>query len=156
MAQAQGVRLQHVKAHGALYNMACKDRGLADAIAKAVAAFDRGLILFGLPNSELLRAGEAAGLPVAAEVFADRAYERDGSLASRTKPGSVIHDTKAVVERAVRMVKHQQVLAVDGSVVALKADTICLHGDTPGAANHAREIRRGLEAASIQIAPLRD
>jgi len=156
MAQAQGVRLQHVKAHGALYNMACKDRALADAIAKAVAAFDRALILFGLPNSELLRAGDAAGLPVAAEVFADRAYERDGSLASRTKPGSVIHDATAVVERAVRMVKDQQVVAVDGSVIALKADTICLHGDTPGAADLAREIRRGLTAAGIQIAALRN
>ena len=94
MAAAQGVRLQHVKAHGALYNMACRDRALADAIAKAVAAFDRSLILFGLPNSELLRAGEAAGLPVAAEVFADRAYDPDGSLTSRAKPGSVIHDTQ--------------------------------------------------------------
>ena len=155
MAQAQHVRLQHVKAHGALYNMACKDRTLADAIAKAVAAFDRSLVLFGLPNSELLRAGEAAGLPVAAEVFADRAYERDGSLTSRTKPGSVIHDETAVVERAVRMVRDQNVVAVDGSVMPLRADTICLHGDTPGAADLARAVRRGLESAGIQIASLR-
>ena len=154
MAAAQGVKLQHVKAHGALYNMACRDRALADAIAKAVAAFDRSLILFGLPNSELLRAGQAAGLPVAAEVFADRAYERDGSLASRAKPGSVIHETNAVVERAVRMVKDQTVVATDGSVVALQADTICLHGDTPGAAEHARAVRRGLEAAGIRVTAL--
>jgi UPF0271 protein len=154
MAQAQAVRLQHVKAHGALYNMACKDRALADAIARAVAAFDRSLILFGLPNSELLRAGEAAGLPVAAEVFADRAYEHDGSLVSRNKPGSVIHDAAAVVARAVRMVKERTVLAIDGSTVALKADTICLHGDTPGAAQLAKEIRRGLEAAGIRVARL--
>src|SRR5262245_46815626 len=135
--------------------MACKDRGLADAIASAVAAFDRSLILFGLPNSELLKAGEAAGLPVAAEVFADRAYERDGSLVSRAKAGSVIHDTPAVVERAVRMAKDKTVVAVDGTVVALKADTICLHGDTQGAADLARAIRRGLEAAGIRIAPLK-
>lgn len=154
MAHAQGVRLQHVKAHGALYNMACKDRPLADAIARAVAAFDRSLILFGLPDSELLRAGTAAGLPVAAEVFADRAYERDGSLTSRTRPGSVIHDTGVVVERAVRMVKDKEVVATDGSVLALQADTICLHGDTPGAADHARAVRRGLEAAGIRVTPL--
>ena len=87
--------------------MACRDRALADAIARAVASLDRSLILFGLPNSELLRAGEAAGLPVAAEVFADRAYDPDGSLTSRAKPGSVIHDTPQVVERAIRMVKDQ-------------------------------------------------
>jgi UPF0271 protein len=155
MAAAQGLKLQHVKAHGALYNMACKERPLADAIARAVAAFDRSLILFGLPQSELLRAGEAAGLPVAAEVFADRAYERDGSLTSRTRPGSVIHDEKAVVDRAVRMVKQQQVVAIDGSVVALQADTLCLHGDTQGAAALARVIRRGLESAGVSIAALK-
>jgi UPF0271 protein len=154
MAAAQGVRLQHVKAHGALYNMACRDRALADAIAKAVATFDRSLILFGLPNSELLRAGEAAGLPVAAEVFADRAYDPDGSLTSRAKPGSVIHDTAAVVERAIRMVKDRQVIAVDGSTIALRADTICLHGDTPGAAEHARAVRAGLEHAGIAVESL--
>ncbi len=155
MAHAQGVRLQHVKAHGALYNMACKDRALAGAIARAVAAFDRSLILFGLPNSELLRAGEAAGLPVAAEVFADRAYEPDGSLVSRTKPGSVMHDAAAVVHRAVRMVKEQQVVAIDGSTLALRTDTICLHGDTPGAAQLAKQIRAGLEKAGIEVKPLR-
>jgi UPF0271 protein len=154
MASAQGMRLQHVKAHGALYNMACRDRALADAIAKAVAAFDRSLILFGLPNSELLRAGEAAGLPVAAEAFADRAYDPDGSLTSRTTPGSVIHDTQQLVQRAITMVKEKRVIAVDGSTVALQADTICLHGDTPGAAEHARAVRTGLEAAGIQVVSL--
>ena len=154
MAAAHGMRLQHVKAHGALYNMACKDRALADAIARATAAFDRSLILFGLPNSELLRAGQAAGLRVAAEVFADRAYERDGSLVSRNKPGSVIHDQQAVVDRAVRMVKQREVVTVDGATIELQADTICLHGDTPGAADLARAVRRGLEAAGIQIAAL--
>jgi UPF0271 protein len=152
MASVQGLRLQHVKAHGALYNMACKDRALADAIAKAVAAFDRSLILFGLPNSELLRAGEAAGLKVAAEVFADRAYDPDGSLTARSKPGSVIHDAQKVVERAVTMVRDKKVIAVDGSTIALQADTICLHGDTPGAADLAKAVRLGLEAAGISIA----
>jgi len=156
IAADAGTRLQHVKAHGALYNMACRDRALADAIAKAVAAFDRSLILFGLPNSELLRAGEAAGLTVAAEVFADRAYDPDGSLTSRSKPGSVIHDTPQVVQRAIKMVKEKQVVAVDGSKIALQADTICLHGDTPGAAEHARAVRKGLESAGIRVTRLKD
>jgi len=154
MASAQGVRLQHVKAHGALYNMACRDRALADAIARAVAAFDRSLILFGLPKSELLRAGQAAGLRVAAEVFADRAYDPDGSLTSRGKPGSVIQDTQRVVDRAIKMVRDNKVVAVDGSTIALQADTICLHGDTPGAADHAKAVRRGLESAGITVACL--
>jgi UPF0271 protein len=154
MAAAQGVTLQHVKAHGALYNMACRDRALADAIATAVASFDRSLILFGLPDSELLRAGAAAGLRVAAEVFADRAYDPDGALTPRSKPGSVIHDTPAVVLRAIKMVKEKQVIAVDGSTIALQADTICLHGDTPGAADHARAVRKGLEAAGIRVMSL--
>jgi UPF0271 protein len=156
IAATQGVSLQHVKAHGALYNMACRDRALADAIARAVAMVDRTLILFGLPGSELLRAGEAAGLPVAAEVFADRAYERDGSLANRNKPGSVIHETDAVVARAVRMVRDRNVVAVDGSVVPLEAQTICLHGDTPGAADLARAVRSGLEKAGVEIRRLKD
>lgn len=154
IAGAQGVRLQHVKPHGALYNMACRDRSLADAIARAVAAFDRTLILFGLPASELLAAGVAAGLPVASEVFADRAYEADGSLAGRAKPGSVIHDPAAVVARAVGMVRDHQVVAIDGSVIALDADTICLHGDTSGAADLARAVRAGLESAWIRVGSL--
>ena len=156
IAAGQGVRLQHVKAHGALYNMACRDRALADAIARAVAAIDKKLILFGLPNSELINAGLHAGLPVAAEVFADRAYEADGSLASRQKAGSVIHDPAAVVVRAIRMVRERQVVALDGSVVALDADTICLHGDTPGAADLARAVRAGLEAAGVTVSNLTD
>jgi UPF0271 protein len=151
MAAAQGVRLQHVKAHGALYNMACRDRALAGAIARAVAAFDKNLILFGLPNSELLNAGREAGLAVASEVFADRAYEADGSLASRQKPGSVIHDRAAVVARAITMVRERRVVAIDGSDVALEADTICLHGDTAGAADLARAVRAGLESAGVRV-----
>src|SRR5581483_1802268 len=127
VAAAEGVRLQHVKPHGALFNMAVRNAELARAIARAVAAFDRFLILFGLPGSEILSEGRAAGLRVAAEVFADRAYEPDGSLASRRKPGAVIHDTDAVVARAVRMVTEKTVVAIDGSVVRLEADTICVH-----------------------------
>jgi UPF0271 protein len=130
VASAEGVKLQHVKPHGALFNMAVRHRDLSDAIARAVASFDRQLILFGLPGSEILNAGRAAGLPVAAEVFADRAYEPDGSLASRRKPGAV---------------------AIDGSVVTLEADTICVHGDTPGSDDLALRIRAGLEAAGVTV-----
>jgi 5-oxoprolinase (ATP-hydrolysing) subunit A len=151
VAAAEGVRVQHVKPHGALFNMAVRNADLSAAIARAVAAFDRTLILFGLPGSEILNAGRAAGLRVAAEVFADRAYEPDGSLASRRKPGSVIHDADAVVARAVRMAKEHTVVAVDGSVVPLEADTICVHGDTPGSDALAAKIRAGLEAAGITV-----
>ena len=154
MASTQGTRLQHVKAHGALYNMACRNRALADAIARAVAALDRSLILFGLPGSELIQAGQAAGLEVAAEVFADRAYDPDGSLTSRAKAGSVIHDARKVVERAIQMVRDKRVIAVDGSTIALQADTICLHGDTKGAAELARAVRAGLEGAGLQVRSL--
>ena len=154
VAATQGVRLQHVKAHGALYNQACRDAALADAIARGVATLDRSLILFGLPGSELLRAGEHAGLQVAAEIFADRAYEPDGSLASRRKPGAVIHDPSMVVERAVKRARDRVVVATDGSLVRLDATTMCLHGDTPGAAKLARAVREGLEAAGVTVAPL--
>jgi len=151
VAAAEGVTLQHVKPHGALFNMAVRNRELSDAIARGVAAFDKRLILFGLPGSEILNAGRAAGLRVAAEVFADRAYEPDGSLASRRKPGSVIHDPVAVVARAVRMVQERNVIAIDGSVVTLEADTMCVHGDTPGSDDLAAKIRAGFEAAGITV-----
>lgn len=154
IAAASGLRLQHVKAHGALYNMAARDRALAAAIAQGVAAFDRNLVLYGLPNSELLREGGKAGLRIAAEVFADRAYEPDGSLASRRKPGSVIHDSEKVVERAVRMARDHEVVATDGSTIRLKVDTICVHGDTPGSAELARKVRSGLDAAGISVVPV--
>jgi UPF0271 protein len=151
MAAAEGVRLQHVKAHGALYNMAAKDAALAAAIARGVKAFDLSLILFGLPRSPLLEEGRAAGLRVAAEIFADRAYEADGSLASRRKPGSVIHDPQKVVDRAIRMVRERSVVAVDGTAVPLEADTICVHGDTPGAAELTARLRAGLASAGIRV-----
>src|SRR5258706_2207876 len=151
VAAAEDVKMQHVKPHGALFNMAVRNRDLADAIARGVAAFDKTLILFGLPGSEILNAGRAAGLRVAAEVFADRAYEADGSLASRRKPGAVIHDPAAVVARAVRMVTENAVVAIEGTVVTLEADTICVHGDTPGSDDLAARIRTGLENAGVTV-----
>lgn len=151
IAHGEGVALRHVKAHGALYNMAVRDGALADAIARATRAFDPSLVLFGLPGSELLRAGRDAGLAVAAEGFADRAYEPDGSLTPRSREGSVIHDPQAVVARAVRMVTGRRVTATDGSEIALKVDTLCTHGDTPGAAGLTRLLRAGLEAAGVSV-----
>jgi UPF0271 protein len=154
IAQSEGVQLRHVKAHGALYTMAARDRALADAIARAVAAFDRSLILFGLPGSELMRAGVACGLRFASEGFADRAYEADGSLAPRSRAGAVIYDVEAVVRRAVRMAVDDRVAASDGSDVEIHVETICTHGDTPGAQALTRALRAGLERAGIAIAPV--
>jgi UPF0271 protein len=151
VAQAEGVRMQHVKAHGELFNVAARDPDLAGAIARAVAAYDKSLILFAMPGSEMLKAGMALGLRTVTEVFADRAYEPDGSLMSRRKAGAVIHDPAAVVERAVRMVRGRSVVASDGSVVPLEADTICVHGDTPGADALAAKVRAGLEQAGIVV-----
>ncbi len=154
VAAAQGMRLQHVKPHGALFNMAVRDTELADAIARATAAVDRALILFGLPGSELIRAGKRAGLATASEVFADRAYEPDGTLVSRRKAGAVIHDPEAVVARVVRMATDRTVVAVDRSVVSLDLDTICVHGDTPGAADLAARIRSALEKSGVEVKPV--
>ena len=155
VAAAQGVRLQHVKAHGALYNMACVEQQLAAAIARATASVDGSLVLFGLPGSQLLHEGRRAGLPVAAEIFADRAYLPDGTLVPRSRAGSVIHDPGEVVSRAVRMAHERSVLAIDGTPVALEADTLCVHGDTPGAAALAAAIRQALEADGIRVESLR-
>ena len=154
VAHVEGVQLQHVKPHGALYNMASRDIALAGAVARAVAAFSRGLILLGPPGSELLKAGSALGLRVVGEVFADRAYESDGSLVSRKKLGAVIHDVDAVVERSIRLAKDRAVVAIDGSIVRLQADTICVHGDTPGADELAAKLREGLERSGIQVKPM--
>jgi UPF0271 protein len=154
IAHAESVALAHVKAHGALYNMAARDRSLADAIAAAVRAVDPSLVLFGLPGSELIRAGEAAGLAVASEGFADRAYAPDGSLASRAVPGSVLHDAEVVVRRAIEMVAHGRVVATDGSELTFRVDTLCVHGDTPGAADLARQLRAGLHRHGVDVQPL--
>ena len=154
IAAAEGVKLAHVKAHGALYNQAVRDRALADAIARAVRAFDRSLVLFGLPGSELLNAGDRAGLRVAAEGFADRAYNADGSLTSRTERGSVIHDPDEVVRRSLRMVREGRVTAGDGSELQFHVDTLCTHGDTPGAHELTRLLREGLQRVGVAVLPL--
>jgi UPF0271 protein len=153
IAAAEGVRLQHVKAHGALYNMAVKDRGLADAIVRAVRAFDAKLVLFALPGSGLEAAATALGLRVAREGFADRAYEADGSLTPRTRPGAVIHTPADVIGRAVRMARDGIVRATNGSDIPMRVDTICTHGDTPASHELTRQLRAALEADGILVAP---
>lgn len=153
VARAAGAELHHVKPHGALYNMAAKDRVLADAIASAVRDFDRALILVGLAGSELPRAGEGAGLAVAHEAFADRRYEADGSLMARSKAGAVIDDVDAAVAQAISIASRGEAKTASG-MLRIRADTICVHGDRPDAAMFARRLREGLEAAGLSIAPL--
>ncbi len=151
IAKAEGAALAHVKAHGALYNHAAQNPPIARAIADAVAAFDRGLIFVGLADSGLIAAGAAAGLRVAAEAFADRAYEADGTLRDRKLPGAVLEDDAAALAQALGIAHDGAVITHDGQRLTLKADTICLHGDTPGAAARARALRAGLEAAGITV-----
>jgi UPF0271 protein len=153
-AQACGTRLTHMKPHGALYNMAAQDPALALAIARAARDFDPGLRLVGLSGSELLRAGENLGLPVASEVFADRSYEADGSLTPRSLPGALVTDEDEAVARVLRMALEGVVRTRQGREIPVKADTLCLHGDQPGAAAFARRIRQELEAAGVQVAAL--
>jgi UPF0271 protein len=151
IAASQGVRLQHVKPHGALFNMAPRDAALADAVARAARAIDPSLILFGLPDSQLIEAGKRAGLRTAAEGFADRAYMPDGSLVPRRQPGAVIVDAADVIARVVRMARDRSITAVDGSLVRVAVDTICVHGDTPGAAGLAARIRTALAAEGVEL-----
>ncbi|MGH9899002.1 MAG: LamB/YcsF family protein [Pyrinomonadaceae bacterium] len=149
--KATGAVMQHVKPHGALYNMAARRADLADAIATAVQRIDKNLLLFGLSGSELIRAGKQAGLRTVSEVFADRTYQQDGSLTSRRLSNAVIDDPRLAAEHALKMVRDGRTGTVDGSEIEIKAETICIHGDTPNASNIAREIRKALAEASIEV-----
>jgi UPF0271 protein len=151
-AAARGARLAHVKPHGALYNMAATRPALAEAIARAVRDIDRGLALFGLAGSALVAAASSAGIAPVEEVFADRRYAPDGTLVSRKERGAVIEDAAVAVRQAVRMVRDGLVNTTNGTDVRVRADTICIHGDTPGAAGHARALRAALADAGIQAA----
>jgi UPF0271 protein len=151
LVKAEGSRLTHVKPHGALYNMASTDRGLADAIAAAVKAFDPGLRLIGLSGSELLRAAGAAGLRAASEVFADRSYQADGTLTPRRMPDAILADEAIATAQATRMVLEGRVRATSGTDISVLADTVCLHGDGPHAVGFARRIRDALKAAGIEV-----
>lgn len=154
IAKAEGAALRHVKPHGALYNMSVRRDDIAEAITQAIASFDVTLVLVGLPGSALLSAGSRAGLRTAAEAFADRSYEADGSLTPRQMAGAVLSTPVQVTERVVRMVRDGEVAARDGSTLSLRVDTICVHGDTPDAAQLAAAVRIALEAAGIELKAL--
>ncbi|MFI3249905.1 MAG: 5-oxoprolinase subunit PxpA [Eubacteriales bacterium] len=151
---AHGVKLQHVKPHGALYNMAAKDREISLAIADAIASVDGSVILLGLAGSAMLDAAREVGLAVACEVFADRAYQKDGSLVPRSQEGAVIHDTALAISRTVDMVTKGCVTTITGEEIPLTVDSICVHGDNPQAVEFVKSIRRALQAEGVEIAPL--
>ena len=150
-AAAAGGRLNHVKAHGALYNMAARDRALAEAIAQAVHDVDPGLVLFGLAGSEMLAAADRLGVRAAAEVFGDRTYQDDGSLTPRRQAGAMIEDVEVSVAQVKRMALQGMVRSTGGKDVPVKADTLCVHGDQPGALEFVSRIRAELAAAGIQV-----
>jgi len=149
--KAEGGTMQHVKPHGALYNMAAKRRDLADAIAQAVYNVDSSLILFGLSGSELVLAGEKIGLQTAHEVFADRTYQVDGLLTPRSQPNALITDQQQAISQVLRMVKEGKVLSQQGQDILIKADTVCIHGDGSHALVFARMIRQFLEKSNVKI-----
>lgn len=153
-AAAAGAKLQHVKPHGALYNMAAADVELSDAIAEAVRDVDRTLVLFGLAGSPMIHAGERAGLRTAQEVFADRNYMNDGSLVSRRRDDAMVTEVAEAADRALMMVREGKVRTVEGSVIAIHADTICIHGDGRNAVAFAHAIRSRLEDAGIAVRAL--
>ena len=154
-ARVAGTRVRYVKPHGALYNRCVVDPVQAAAVAGAVKLYDPSLPVLTLPGLALARAAYAAGIPVVAEGFADRAYTADGQLVPRTEPGSVVTDEDEVVARAVRMVTEGRVAAHGGGEVSLKVDSLCVHGDTPGAARLAAAVRDGLLAAGVTVTAFR-
>lgn len=149
--KANGVKMQHVKPHGAMYNMAAKDYAMSRAICEAIQEIDPTLIVMGLSGGELVRAAKDMGLPTALEVFADRAYEEDGSLVNRRKEGAMITDEEEAIKRVVRMVKEGKVTAITGKDIEIKADSICVHGDGEKALAFVRRIRKTLEEEGITI-----
>ncbi len=151
IAKACGTMVVHVKPHGALYNIASKDKEIADAVATAVADVDPSLTLFGLAGSSLVKAGKERGLVVAEEVFADRTYQQDGSLTSRTQSNAMIHDPDLAISRVLRMIREGKVESVDGTDIEMKADTICIHGDEPQALHFAVKLKAALIAEGIQV-----
>jgi UPF0271 protein len=154
-ARAAGDAVTHLKPHGALYNMAAKDAAIAQAIAEATRDFDHACILVGLAASELIKAGENAGLRTASEAFADRTYQADGSLTPRDSVDALIHHSAAAAERVLKMVLHSAVTSQQGTEIPLLADTICIHGDSPAAADMAKTIHERLQQAGIEVKPMR-
>lgn len=153
-AASQGARLHHVKAHGALYNMAVVDPHLARALAQAVHDVDPTLVFYALASSDMARIAGEVGLCVAHEVFADRTYQPDGSLTPRSRPDAMIEDPQVSIRQVLRMVQEGRVTAVDGTEVEVRADTLCIHGDQPGAVVFAQTIRKAFEEAGIEVKPV--
>ena len=152
--KAEGQYLQHVKPHGALFNMAAQDRKLADAIAQAVYDVDPELILFGLAGSELVQAGRHAGLRTASEVFSDRTYQQDGSLTSRRDPNALITDHQSAVKQVIRMIKENKVTSLQNVDVEIEPQTICIHGDGESAVEFAAYITKALKEADIELSKI--
>ena len=153
IAVAEGSRLHHVKPHGALYNMAAKDASLARSIANAVLDFDGSLIVYGLSGGCLVSEAKAIGLRTASEVFSDRSYQPDGTLTRRTDPSAMIHDKQKSIEQVLQMVRTGKVVANDGTVITVTAETVCIHGDETGAAALACELSAAIRQAGITILP---
>jgi UPF0271 protein len=153
MAHVAGTRVAYVKPHGALYNAIVHHEAQAQAVVDAVVAVDTSLPILGLPGSVVLERATAAGLRAVSEAFADRAYTPDGRLVPRTEAGAVLHDPAEVAARVVRLAREGVVTAVDGTDVEVRAESVCIHGDTPGAVEMARAVRRELEAAGFEIRP---
>ena len=149
--KANGMKMQHVKPHGAFYNMAAVDDTLAEAICRGVYEVDPDLILLGLAGSAHIRAAEKVGLRAASEVFADRGYMDDGTLVPRSKEGAIIHDRKEAIARTVRMVKEGTVVSISGKTIPIRADSICVHGDNPDAIGFVKEIRASLESEGVTV-----
>lgn len=152
--RAAGIKLQHVKPHGALYNMAAKDYKLAEAICEAIQSFDKNLIVLALSGGELARAAKDMGLRTALEVFADRGYEEDGTLVDRRKEGAMITDEQEAIDRVIRMMKEKKVTAVTGRDIPIQADSVCVHGDGVKALAFVEKIRAALQKEEIQICSL--
>ncbi|WP_426765044.1 LamB/YcsF family protein [Pseudarthrobacter sp. 1G09] len=151
LAAAEGTKVQYVKPHGGLYNAIVSHTAQARAVVDAVKSVDPGLPIMGLPGSEVLRLAEEAGLRAVTEAFADRAYNPDGTLVSRTQPGAVLHDPAEVAEHVLRMATEQSVRTIDGSILKIRAESICVHGDSPGAVAMATAVKSALADAGISI-----
>ena len=151
MCEASGAKLHHVKPHGALYNQAARDKYLAEAIAKAVKAIDKNLIIYGLANSFLISEAEKLGLKTASEVFADRTYQADGSLTPRSQPNALIENTEKAVAQVWQMISEKTVTTTDGEKVSLRAETVCIHGDGAHALEFAKTINARLKANGVKI-----
>lgn len=149
-----GISLQHVKPHGAMYNMACRDEKMAFAIAESIAEFDENLILLGMSGSKMLKAAEIVGLKSKNEVFADRAYNDDGTLVSRSLSGAVIKDENLAIERVIQMVKTHTVTSINGKMIEVNPDSICVHGDNEKAVDFLFKIKSELEYQGIKISAM--